>query len=151
MGLIIKQLEVMGDKSHTKAEVLFDSGARRSVIRREIAEKIATIVKFPIPFKFYLADGKTQVETNLVADIMVSIDNRIIFDQFPILDKLSREVIIGANTLQSWEIILDAKNESITVGVDLKAIELLNQNQTSYSCREGVIYRKSRKRTTFMS
>jgi hypothetical protein len=133
MGLIIKQLEVMGDKGQTKAEVLFDSGARRSVIRRDIAEKIATIVKFPIPFKFYLADGTTQVETNLVADIMVSIDNSIIFDQFPILDKLSREVIIGANTLQSWEIILDARNESITVGVDLKAIELLCNDKREQS------------------
>jgi len=125
MGLIIKKLEVMGDKGETEGEVLFDSGARRSVIRRDVAEKIATIVKFPVSFKFSLADGKTEIKTNLVADIMVKVDGRIIFDQFPVIDSLSREIIIGANTLQSWEILLDAKNEAIKVGVDLKAIELL--------------------------
>jgi hypothetical protein len=125
MGLIIKKLEVIGDKNKINADVLFDSGARRSVIRKDIAEKITTIVKFPVPFKFCLADGKTQVETNLVADVMVRVDGRIIFDQFPVLNRLSREIIIGANTLQSWEILLDAKNETIKVGVDLKAIELL--------------------------
>jgi hypothetical protein len=125
MGLIIKKLEVIGDKNRINADILFDSGARRSVIRKDIAKKIATIIKFPVPFKFCLADGKTQVETNLVADIMVKVDGGIIFDQFPVLDSLSREIIIGANTLQSWEILLDAKNETIKVGVDLKAIELL--------------------------
>jgi predicted aspartyl protease len=125
MGLIVKNLEVFGDKGKLKAQILFDTGARRSVIRKDIAEKIATIIKFPFTFKFFLADGKTNIETDLVADIMINIDNRIIFDQFPVLDKLSKDIIIGSNTLQSWEIKLDPKNESITVGVDPKAIDLL--------------------------
>lgn len=125
MGLIIKRLEIIGDKGSTSAELLFDSGARRSVIRKDIASKIATIIKFPLPFRFCLADGETEIETDRVADIMVKVDGKIIFDQFPVLEKMGREVIVGANTLQSWEIVLDLKNEAMKVGVDLKALELL--------------------------
>lgn len=125
MGLIVKRLEIFGDKGSSEAEVLFNPGARRSVIRKDVAEKISTLIPLPKTARFYLADGKTEVTTNFVVNVSITIGDRIIFDQFPVLENLSREVIIGANTLQSWEIKLDLKNESVTVIVDSKAIELL--------------------------
>jgi predicted aspartyl protease len=125
MGLIIKKLNVIGNKGKIEAEVLFDSGARRSVIRKDVAEKIATLIKAPVPLRFRLADGKTEIVTSTVADIWITINGRTITDQFPVLEKLSSEIIIGANTLQSWEIKLNPKNESVDVGVSSEAIELL--------------------------
>lgn len=73
MGLIVKKLCLMGDKGRQEAEVLFDSGARRSVIRRDVAEKLSTLINAPAPahapLKFRLADGKTELTTFTVADI----------------------------------------------------------------------------------
>lgn len=125
MGLIVKQLEIAGDQAQLKAEVLFDSGAHRSIIRKNIAEKIATLTKLPHSLEFSLANGESKVSTNLVANIEIAINDRFIFDQFYVIDKVSREVIIGALTMQGWEIKLDPKNESLSVGVDYRAIELI--------------------------
>ncbi|MEW6536905.1 MAG: retropepsin-like aspartic protease [Candidatus Auribacterota bacterium] len=125
MGLILKRLIVTGDKGKMETEVLFDTGARRSVIRKDIAEKLATLINAPEPLKFRLADGKTGLTTSIVADIWIVIGDKAITDQFPVLNELSREIIVGANTLQNWEIKLDPQNESVNVGVDPNAIELL--------------------------
>ncbi|MBI4711911.1 MAG: retroviral-like aspartic protease [Planctomycetes bacterium] len=125
MGLIIKQLIIKGIQGQVKAEVLFDTGVRRSVIRKDIARKVTPLVNLPSPMAFRLAESKTELKTNLVTNIILRVNGRIIQDQFYVLEKLSREVIIGADTMQSWEIKLDPKNESIKVGVDAHRIELL--------------------------
>ena len=125
IGLIVKRVVLRGNEGQTKAEVLFDSGARCSVIRKDVARKVATLIRLPTSVDFRLADGKTRLSTNLVVDIVLRINGRTILDQFPVLEKLSREVIIGANTLQSWEIKLDPKNESVQVGVDSHHLELI--------------------------
>lgn len=121
----IRKPEVLGDKGSIQKAILFDSGARRSVIKREVAERVATLIRLPTTFKFRLADGKTEIATSTVCDICITIDGKTIFDQFPVLDTLSREIIVGANTMQSWDIHLDMKNEKVVVVGDPEAIELL--------------------------
>lgn len=43
MDLIVKKLKITGK---LEIEMLFDTGTRNPVIRKDIAEKIATIMKF---------------------------------------------------------------------------------------------------------
>jgi len=124
MSRIIKRLEVLGDKGRGEAEILFDSGASQSVVRKSLAEKLATIIKLPKARRFKLADGKTEAKTDLLANIMVAIDSVIIDTRFYVLEKLGREIIIGASTMQEWDIRLNLKDEKITVGQDPNAIEL---------------------------
>jgi len=54
MGTILKELEVAGDKGRARLQVLFDTGASRSLIRRDKAEPITTFFKAPIPLRFRL-------------------------------------------------------------------------------------------------
>jgi len=49
MGLIIKKLRVFGDKGQKRVQVLFDTGASSSFVRRDIAGSLATILKLPSP------------------------------------------------------------------------------------------------------
>ena len=43
MGLIVKSLKIQGNKGEKTCTVLFDTGARRSVIRRDVVEDISSI------------------------------------------------------------------------------------------------------------
>lgn len=126
MSKIIKQLEILGDKGISKAEILLDSGANSSVGRMEVAEKVSTIIKLPKPRRFFLADGKTAVETDLVANIMITINGVTIDDIFYVVKELGREIIIGASTMQKWDIKLNLKDEQIIVGQDPNNIELFS-------------------------
>ena len=45
MGRIVKKLSVQGDKGEKEINVLFDSGASVSVIRKEIAEELMPFYK----------------------------------------------------------------------------------------------------------
>lgn len=124
MGKIVKRLEVLGDKGKGKVEVLFDSGATESVVQKSFAEKLATVISLPKWRRFLLADGKTEIKTNLVANIMITINGITIDSRFYVLEKLGREMVIGAATMQEWDIRLNPKEEKITIGVDPNAIEL---------------------------
>jgi len=44
MGVIIKDIEVEGDKGKAVLRTLFDTGASHSLIRKDKAEQLATIV-----------------------------------------------------------------------------------------------------------
>jgi predicted aspartyl protease len=54
MGVIIKDIEVEGDKGKAVLRTLFDTGASHSLIRKDKAEQLATIVPLASPYRFPL-------------------------------------------------------------------------------------------------
>ena len=123
MGLLIKELQVAGDKGEKKEEVLFDNSASCSVIKRDIAEELSTIIKMRSERKFKLGDGESIVKTNEVANIEIEIDGKTIDDKFYVIDKLGKGIIVGADTMQKWDMVLEPKEEKIIVRKDPQALE----------------------------
>jgi len=115
MGLIIKKLRVAGDKGERRLQVLFDTGASASFIRRDAVDKIATTLKLPSPETYTLGDGVGKLRVNETVVLYVYIDGVRISDNFIVAPRLSDEVIIGANTLQKWRIKLDLENEKVII------------------------------------
>ena len=115
MGLIIKKLRVAGDKGERRLQVLFDTGASASFIRRDVVDKIATTLKLPSPETYTLRDGVGKLRVNETVVLYVYIDGVRISDNFIVAPRLSDEVIIGANTLQKWRIKLDLENEKVII------------------------------------
>jgi predicted aspartyl protease len=62
MGVIIKDIEVEGDKGKAVLRTLFDTGASHSLIRKDKAEQLATIVPLAHPYRFRLGDGTSESE-----------------------------------------------------------------------------------------
>ncbi len=124
MGIICKRLKIIGDKGSAEAEVLFDSGARSSVVRREVAQKVTTIVRMPTPKTFGLASNKAEMVSTEFTLMNIRIDGKDLDGRFYVLDDLRREVIIGSDFLQNWSIVLNPKNEDIKVNADPTLIEL---------------------------
>ena len=122
MGLITKEIEIIGDKGRAGIKALFDSGASASFLRREVAEEVATVIKMPIARSFTLGDNKTIIETEHVTNIDIKIKDWIIFDRVLVVDQLATELVIGADIMQRWKITLDLEKEDILI--DEKAFEL---------------------------
>ena len=115
MGLIIKKLRVAGDKGERRLQVLFDTGAGASFIRRDVAGRIATTLELPSPRTYTLGDGVGRLRVNETVVLYVHIGGIEISDNFIVAPRLSNEVIIGAHTLQKWRVKLDLENERVVV------------------------------------
>jgi len=115
VGLIVKKLRVAGDKGEGRLEVLFDTGAGASFIRRDVVDRIATILELPSPKTYTLGDGVGRLRVNETAVLYVYIQGVEISDNFIVAPRLADEVIIGASTLQKWRVKLDLENEAIII------------------------------------
>ena len=82
MGLIIKKLRVAGNKGKRRLQVLFDTGASASFVRRDVAERIATTLKLPSPETYTLGDGVGKLLVNETVVLYVYIDVVRISDNF---------------------------------------------------------------------
>jgi len=115
VGLIVKKLRVAGDKGERRLEVLFDTGAGASFIRRDVVHRVATILELPSPRTYTLGDGVGRLRVNETAVLYVHIQGVEISDNFIVAPRLADEVIIGAATMQKWRVKLDLENEAVIV------------------------------------
>ena len=122
MGLIIKDYIVTGDKGSDTLTALLDTGAAASFIRKDIAERIVTLVTTTPPQRFTMADGKGTLTVDQVATVTVAIGEVNLMFPFLAMAELGEEMIIGADMMQHWKIKLDPAEE--TVSVDPMALRL---------------------------
>ncbi len=113
MSLIQKTLRFEGSQKTRFLEALFDSGSTYSMIRRDVAESIATLESMQREMCFETADQSVQMvaKYRINSDFYLGPDR--FSDEFIVLDDLSEEVIIGAKTLQSWRMKLDFENDEV--------------------------------------
>ncbi|MFQ5932604.1 MAG: retropepsin-like aspartic protease, partial [Nitrospiraceae bacterium] len=104
-----------GDKAEKRVQVLFDTGASASFIRRDIAQLLTTILKLPSPEVYTLVDGVGRLRATETAVLYVMIKGIRISDNFIVVRRLSDDMIIGANTLQKWRLKLDLENEEVLI------------------------------------
>ena len=122
MGLIIKNTAITGDKGSINVQALFDTGAGASFLRKDIAEKIGTVIITPTVLDFSLADGKGSLQVNEAVYLDVEVADLTLFFTFMVTDELGEEMIIGADMMQRWKIRLDPEQEDISI--DPRALRL---------------------------
>ena len=122
MGLLIKKLLIEGQKGKVELDVLFDTGASYSFIKKEIAEKIGILVDLVEPKKFLLADGKKRLRITKLVNLQININGCKVTDEVLVAENLSDDMIIGATTMQKWRIKLDMENERVII--DPKVVQL---------------------------
>jgi len=106
MGLIKKTLKIDGSIASKEMEVLFDSRAGMSVIRKDIAEEICNIHYYDNPIPMILADGKTKINAIGSCNFGTEINKCLIEDTARVVDELNNNMIIGARTLQIYNLNL---------------------------------------------
>jgi hypothetical protein len=118
MGLIVKPTNLTGDKGSATVQALYDTRASASFLRREIAERIATVSALPSAHRFTLGDGKDVLRVQEAVNLDITIDEvTVSFDEVTVsfnvlvVDELGEGMIIGADMLQRWKIRLDPEQE----------------------------------------
>ena len=125
MGLIIKEVEIAGDKGTKKVRALFDSGASLSLIRQTVVQDVATEVKMPRQVAFQLGDGESQLTTQKWVPLLITVKGLGISDNVVVVGKLAEDLIIGAGTLQKWRIKLDLENDDVLIDPHVTELKLI--------------------------
>ena len=119
MGCIREQIVIVGMRKNIKVLALFDSGAYRNYIKRELDDG-----ESPDDIGFHIYEGKHDA---IMANGEIAAGERVRFKgvhvkgcnvnepSFVILDQLSEYVIIGAELMQELGITLDLPNEKICI------------------------------------
>jgi hypothetical protein len=127
MGKIVKQIKVSSDIGETVLTTLLDSGAGVSLIREDIAKKIfSTFTKMDKSRIFYGVNGQKAFKSSWTCILQLKMKNKLLDGQFYVVENMPRELIIGVDFMQKWEITLDLKKEDYSIGVDPEAIEIAN-------------------------
>jgi predicted aspartyl protease len=106
---------VTGDKDSVTVRALLDTGAGASFLRKDIAERVGTVVATPTPQRFTLADGNGTLTVDQVIHLDVAIGDVSLFFTFLVIEELGEEMIIGADMMQRWKIRLDPEKEAVSI------------------------------------
>ncbi|MCX6317610.1 MAG: retropepsin-like aspartic protease [Bacteroidetes bacterium] len=115
MSIIKIPIRYEGSKGETILYTLFDSGATFSCISAAHAESLANLEKMRKSLEIATAakDTYLKIENRIVLDFYYN-DIRL-SDEFMVIDNISEDVILGANTLQKWRIKLDFEHDTIII------------------------------------
>nr|MDO8113933.1 retropepsin-like aspartic protease [Candidatus Sigynarchaeota archaeon] len=105
MGKIERVISISGDKGSIEVTVLFDSGASKTFIRKDIANCVCTIKEHEKPIDIFLADGKTAIKEIGICALEMKIEGHDIIDVVHVLDAdKSAAMYIGWSTMQRYGI-----------------------------------------------
>ena len=96
---------------------MFDSGASYSIIRRDLAERLANLE--PLQdlddwvFETARPGDLIQARHRVALDLRFDDSQRVFSDEFTVFEELPEELIIGAHSMQAWQVTLDFKNETV--------------------------------------
>lgn len=122
MGLIIKEHTITGNRGSDTARVLYDSGASKSFIRADIAKILGDTGPAVETLTFMMADGQVGFTADSIMNLAVDAEGIRLTHNFYVVEDLAEELVIGADIMQQWKIVLDLENE--TVSIDPRALYL---------------------------
>lgn len=125
MGMVCKRIRIRGNQGTVPVEALFDTGASKSLIRRDIALKVARPLRAPTPWTFQLGDGKGRLKTNEMVGLFFQLKGVPIAHTFIVARNLSGQMIIGTDLMQFWKIRPDPVREDIIIEKKLIQLKLV--------------------------
>lgn len=117
MSVLYQDVLLVGSKGKARCRALFDSGASYSIIRRNIAESLGPLDQIPDPenwvFETARAGDLIQAQYRVTLNFHFEDSKARFSDEFIVFDELPDDVIVGATTMQKWQIKLDFETETI--------------------------------------
>ena len=117
MSVLQKEILLVGSRGSRRCSALFDSGSSYSIVRRDIAESLQPLSPLANPDDWVFETAKAGDTLRAAFSVALTFrfdDSAASFtDIFIVIDECSEQVVIGAKTLQSSQIVLDFKEESI--------------------------------------
>ena len=118
MGKIIEPFTFRADRGEATATALIDSGAVFSLIRRDVANRITGHILELKACELRTVSGDTWLRAHEGVFLEICMKTKWLNGPFYVIDQMPREVIIGVDFLQRWEISLHPKRHDFTIGLD---------------------------------
>lgn len=114
-------LKTTDDKTvHTMA--LFDTGSFYTIVRADILPQETPVLLYKDQKVFGTAGKEGQVRVQGVTELVIAIGEKMISTRAYVSPDLRREFIVGAETMQAWDISIHTTNgkTQIHVGHDMR-------------------------------
>lgn len=123
---VTSDIVLVVQKRRVEIEALFDTGATRSFVSRELAEKLG-YTRYEEPKEVLLAvkDKKAFIIGELVSRVQILGYELPLSHVFGVLEELSHDVVVGMDLMEPYEIIVDAKEGKISFKKFPPTIELI--------------------------
>lgn len=112
MASMVAALLCRGDKGEAELDVLFDTGAGLSFIRRAAAEKLGAIVPLDEPYTITIGDG-SKIKVGEACEVALDIGGKKIADRYLVLDDTVEDLIVGEQTMRKAGLKIDMAEHAI--------------------------------------
>ncbi len=113
-------------KRTVERPALVDTGSFYTIVRQDLLPKGTPIIRFTEAKKFRSAGKGGKVTIIGETYVIISIQGKLIDARAHISPDLNRECLIGAETMQSWDISIRNRNghTRVVVGKDMRDPEI---------------------------
>jgi len=125
MSRVFGEVTIRSNKGESRVRGLFDTGASRTFIRTDVAKKLGDLIPLSKPRLATLGDGENKIEIKEGMFLEITLDAYILTTDADVSPKLAHELIIGAQTMQEWGIVVDPKEEKVVIKEPKTSFELV--------------------------
>ena len=117
MSILEHDVLLIGSRGRERCRAMFDSGASFSIIRRDLAERLASLIALPDLEEWVFETARPgdliQARHAVLLDLRFDDSEARFSDEFIVFETLAEELIVGAHTMQAWHITLDFEHEAV--------------------------------------
>lgn len=125
MGMVFREVGIKASVGKAEVKALFDTGAGRTIIRKDIAEKVGSLTELTKPRLVTLGDGEHKIEVREGVFLEITFNDYFITTDADVSGKLAHDLIIGASTMQQWGIVINLKEGKVMVKEPKTSFELV--------------------------
>jgi hypothetical protein len=110
------------DAHRGRVRALFDTGAHPTIIREDRLPAGAALVRRPAPLRMRTATQGGTLDVIGGTILVITVGDRQIQDEALVSPNLTQELLVGAGTMQKWDISIKKENghTSVEIGRDLR-------------------------------
>lgn len=124
---------VTGNRGNDTVRVIYDTGAKSSFVRWDVAENLGDFGILPSSVQISMPDTNEKFTVDKSISLDVDVDGTRLMHHFFVVDNLDEELVIGSDMIRRFKISLDAATG--TVSVDPNALRLTMRAPTSSTVR----------------
>ena len=115
MGVVSKEYMVAGNRRSHIVRVIYNTDARDSLVRRDIAEKLGDAGPLPSHLRIKATNAHDALSAYHSVSLDIDVDGIRLMHHFYVVDNLAEELIAGADLIRKWKISLDPDTNTVTV------------------------------------
>lgn len=110
------------DEKSGKAEAVFDTGSFYTILREDKVPSGAVVIRRATPLEFRGASKGSKLTVTGAIEVVMTIGEKMIEDSTLVSPDLAQEMLVGAKTMQAWDISVINQNgsTSVVVGRDMR-------------------------------